>query len=183
MKPYVIRSKRLYLRRFQPSDYQDLHEYLSDPEVVRYEPYEAFNLKQSKFEALNRSSRPCYWAVCLNQTNKVIGNLYFNKTTFETYELGFVFNRAYQKQGYAFESCKALLQYAFQIMNVRRVIALCAMDNINSWTLMERLQMRRESSYVQNVAFKKDSQGNPIYINTYQYAILKTEYDQYNTSH
>lgn len=177
MQSPIIRSERLFLRRFQPSDYLDLHEYLSDPEVVRFEPYEPFTLKQSKLEALNRAKSPSYWAVCLTDTNKVIGNLFFNKEEYETYELGYVFNRLYQKHGYATESCQALLQYAFRTLNVRRVIALCSMENSNSWRLMERLQMRKEACFLKNVAFKKDCNGNPIYFNSFQYAILKMEYE------
>ena len=34
-----VETKRLILRRFRESDLQDLHEYLSDPEVVAFEPY------------------------------------------------------------------------------------------------------------------------------------------------
>ena len=34
-----VETARLILRRFRESDLQDLHEYLSDPEVVAFEPY------------------------------------------------------------------------------------------------------------------------------------------------
>ena len=176
MQSPVICSERLFLRRFHPTDYLDLHEYLSDPEVVRFEPYDPFTLKQSKIETQNRANSPSYWAVCLTDTNKVIGNLFLNREEFETYELGYVFNRLYQKHGYATESCQALLHYAFETLNIRRIIALCSTDNSNSWKLMERLNMRREGCFLKNVAFKKDENGNPIYFNSYQYALLKTEY-------
>lgn len=178
MQSPIICSERLFLRRFQPSDYLDLYEYLSDPEVVRFEPYDPFTLKQSKLEAQNRANSPSYWAVCLADTNKVIGNLYLNKEEFETYELGYVFNRLYHKHGYATESCEALLHYAFETLNIRRVIALCSTENSDSWELMERLNMRREGCFLENVAFKEDENGNPVYFNSYQYAILKSEYQE-----
>ena len=126
MQTPVIRSKRLFLRRFQPSDYLDLHEYLSDPEVVRFEPYEPFNLKQSKLEALNRANSPCYWAVCLTGTNKVIGNLYFNKEDYETYELGFVFNRLYQKHGSVI--WKGYLIFILFIVGLYTLLALLGLE-------------------------------------------------------
>ncbi|MGE5559585.1 MAG: GNAT family N-acetyltransferase [Chloroflexota bacterium] len=34
-----LETDRLVLRRFRPDDWRDLHEYLSDELVVRYEPY------------------------------------------------------------------------------------------------------------------------------------------------
>ena len=36
--------------------------------------------------------------------------------------------------------------------------------------------MRREGLFKEFVSFVKDSDGNPIYENTYQYAILKKEW-------
>jgi len=177
MKSPVIVSERLFLRRFVPSDYFDLYEYLSDPEVVRYEPYSPFTLRQAKTEAINRSNSCYYWAVCLKTSDKLIGNLYFYPTEYDTYELGFVFNRYYQKQGYAQESCRCLIEYAFHTMHVRRIIAFCCTDNFDSWKLMERLNMRREAYMLQNISFSKDANGNPIYYDSYEYAILKSEYE------
>lgn len=181
-KKPAITSDRLILRHFESSDYLDLYEYLSDPEVVRFEPYEPFTLKQSKTEAQNRASCSAYWAVCLKMTGKVIGNLYLNQEEFDTYELGYVFNRLYQKQGYATESCKALLQYAFLHLKAHRIIALCSTENTNSWKLMERLSMRREGCFLQNATFKKDLHGNPIYFDSYEYAILRNDYMKINST-
>lgn len=36
--PIIAKTDRLLLRRYRESDLQDLYEYLSDPEVVKYEP-------------------------------------------------------------------------------------------------------------------------------------------------
>lgn len=180
MKSPVLFTDRLILRQFQPEDYLDLHEYLSDPEVVRFEPYETFSLKQSKAEAESRANSQFYWAVCLKDTGKVIGNLYFHPEEYETFEIGYVFNRFYQKHGYALESCNAFFEYAFQTLHARRIIALCSTENVNSWTLMERLHMRREGCFLQNVAFKKDSDGNPIYFDSYEYAILRQDFKNFS---
>ena len=49
-----IRTKRLTLRPFQKGDAQDLYEYLSDPEVVRFEPYRPYTLESCGQEAENR---------------------------------------------------------------------------------------------------------------------------------
>ena len=177
MKSPVLVSERLYLRRFLPSDYFDLYEYLSDPDVVRYEPYSPFTLRQTRSEAINRANSCYYWAVCLKESDKLIGNLYFNPTDYDTYELGFVFNRFYQKHGYAAESCRCLMDYAFRTLRVRRIVAFCCTENYDSWKLMERLSMRREACLLQNISFNKDAKGNPIYSDSYGYAILRSEYE------
>ncbi|MFD1175072.1 GNAT family N-acetyltransferase [Paenibacillus puldeungensis] len=171
-----IHTERLTIRRFTPDDWQDLHEYLSDEEVVRFEPYEPYSEQQAKEEAIHRSKDAAFYAVCLKQSGKLIGNLYLSKGDFDTYELGYVFNSKYQGQGYASESSKALLDYAFTQLGARRVIAMCSTLNEHSWRLLERLGLRREGLLLQNVFFKTDSHGDPIWFDTYEYAILKKEW-------
>lgn len=41
-----IETERLILRNFEERDLNDLYEYLSDPEVVKYEPYKAMTLNE-----------------------------------------------------------------------------------------------------------------------------------------
>ena len=41
-----VETERLILRRFRESDLQDLHEYLSDPDVVAFEPYKPQTMEE-----------------------------------------------------------------------------------------------------------------------------------------
>lgn len=43
-----IETERLILRSFYKENLQDLHEYLSDEEVVRYEPYRPMTLQETE---------------------------------------------------------------------------------------------------------------------------------------
>lgn len=171
-----IVTDRLIIRNFEISDWQDLYEYLSDKEVVKFEPYDIFSVDQAKEEAICRSKNESFFAVCLRDNEKLIGNLYLGKGDFDTWELGYVFNRKYQGQGYATEGAKALLDYAFTHFGARRIIAMCSPKNNQSWKLLERLNLRREGLLLQNIFFKTDSNGEPIWLDTYEYAILKSEW-------
>lgn len=171
-----IVTKRLVIRRFRPEDWQDLYEYLSDEEVVKYEPYEVHTRDQARETAVYRAGNDSFYAVCLRESGKLIGNLYFEKEHFDTWELGYVFNKNYQGQGFAFESGKALLDYAFDQLGARRIVAMCNPQNHRSWRLMERLSMRREGLLIQNIYFKRNVNGDPIWMDTYEYAILKEEW-------
>ena len=162
----ILETERLILRRFCPEDWKDLHEYLSDPEVVCYEPYEVFTETQSREEAARRSGDGDFWAVCLKDGGKVIGNLYFSSGEFKNYELGYVFNRAYQGQGYATESARALIGLGFEKLGVNRIVAMCNPENVKSWRLLERLGLRREGYLRKNAYFKTDAAGNPPSPNT-----------------
>jgi len=172
-------TERLIIRDFRPDDWSDLYEYLSDPKVVLYEPYQVFTAEQCKQAAIDRSTRQCFRAVCLKSTNKLIGNLYFNQIDppiFLTWELGYVFNSEYQGNGYALESCRAVLRQGFLDLAIRRVIALCNTLNIPSWRLLERLGFRREGHYLKQSFFKYDEKGRPVWQDVYEYAILSDEW-------
>lgn len=178
-----LHTDRLYVRRFLPEDWSDLYEYLSKPEVVRYEPYEAYTVEDCVEAAKERSTeeKNRFWAVCLNETNKMIGHLYFSQEEpeeFNTWELGYVFNPAFYGQGYATEACECILKYGFEEKRAHRIIAGVNVINKASWRVLERLKMRREGHSLQNVFFKRNEKGEPIWNDSYQYGILFSEYSK-----
>ncbi|MNI70272.1 ribosomal-protein-S5-alanine N-acetyltransferase [compost metagenome] len=89
--------------------------------------------------------------------------------------IGYIFNPAYYGKGYATEACQRLLKYVFEELGAHRVMALCNPENAPSWRLLERLLMRREGYFKNEVFFKTTESGQPIWQDTYQYAILKEE--------
>jgi RimJ/RimL family protein N-acetyltransferase len=173
---YMLQTERLIIRQFLPRDGADLFEYLSDPNVVRYEPYDVLTLEECCLEAEQRTGDEAFWAVCLHDGQKLIGNLYFEKQRFDTWELGYVFNASYQGKGYALESAQALMRYAFTMLGARRIVANCNPDNEKSWRLLERLGFRREGHRIRGVYFKRDENGCPLWHDTYEYAILAEEW-------
>ena len=173
-----METKRLILRKFVIEDWADLYEYLSDPEVIKYEPYNVFSQEACKQEAVNRSRKGAFWAVCLKDTGKLIGNIYLSKQDLDTWELGYVFNAKYHGKGYATEAAEFLVNIAFRENDARRIIAMCNPLNIPSWKLLERLGLRREGHLIQNIYFKKDNSGNPIWADTFEYGILASEWSK-----
>lgn len=171
-----METKRLSIRRFSPNDWEDLFEYLSQELVVKYEPYEIFTKESSKQEAIRRAADNNFWAVCLKDCGKLIGNIYLAKQDFGTWELGYVFNAKYHGKGYATEAAYAMIDDVFMNFNARRVIAMCNPLNKPSWKLLERVGMRREGHLLQNIYFKKDENNCPIWSDTFEYGILACEW-------
>ncbi|MDP4088478.1 MAG: GNAT family protein [Bacillota bacterium] len=175
----ILETERLILRRFSSEDWKDLYEYLSNVKAVKYEPYDVFTMDESKQEAVNRANLEEFWAVCLKENKKVIGNLYFKQQQpdeFLTWELGYVFNPLYGRKGYATESCRRIIDYAFKELKTRRITAMCNPKNAPSWMLLERLGMGKEGHLRENMYFKFDEQGNPIWADTYIYSVLSKEW-------
>ena len=164
-------TERLILRRFRESDLADLHEYLSDPEVVVFEPYKPMTMEEVKENLDWRISTEEMLAVELKSTGKLIGNVYLGKREYDALEIGFVFNGLYQHRGYARESCEKLIELAFAA-GIHRIYAECDPENQASWGLLERLGFAREAHLRKNVYFWKDANGNPIWKDTYIYSLL-----------
>jgi len=57
-------------------------------------------------------------------------------------ELSYAFGRAYHRQGYAAEACRALIDYAFRELKIPRIAYGVDGDNVPSWSLMKSLGFR-----------------------------------------
>lgn len=167
----ILETDRLILRRFKKNDLQDLYEYLSDSEVIRYEPHKPMSMDETESNLEWRISTDEMVAVELKNNGKMIGNVYLGKRDFESLEIGYVFNKDYWGKGYAKESCTALLALAFS-NGVHRIFAECDPENTGSWKLLESLGFEREAHLKKNVYFWKDSENKPIWKDTYIYAKL-----------
>jgi RimJ/RimL family protein N-acetyltransferase len=173
-----LETARLTMRGFAPEDWPDLLEYLSQPETVKFEPYEPFSPETARREALRRAGDERFLAVCLRGSGKLIGNLYFAKRDFEAYELGYVFNAQYGRQGYATEAASALMGDLFAKKGAHRLFAECNPQNERSCRLLERLGFRREGHLRQNIFFKRGEDGVPLWQDTLLYGLLSSEWEK-----
>ena len=114
--------------------------------------------------------------MCRKDDGKLIGNIYLHDDGDGNWELGYVFNACFLHCGYATEAARGMLKWAFAARNAHRVYAMCDPKNAPSWRLLERLSMRREGHMRKNVFFWRDEAGQPLWKDTYLYAILRDEW-------
>lgn len=130
-------------------------------------------LRRYKKEDLDyRINSDEFIAVETKDNHKMIGNIYFSKRDFNSFEIGYVFNNKYWGKGYASEACKAIINEAFS-KGTHKIIAHCDPLNPNSWNLLERLGFEREAHLKENVYFWVDDDNNPIWKDTFIYGLLK----------
>ena len=139
-KIIIAETKRLILRKYQQEDLQDLYEYLSDREVVEYEPYKPLTFDETKENLKWRIGTDEMIAVELKQSRKMIGNVYMGKREFETLEMGYVFNRNCWGHGYAAESCRRHFQTAYteSMQNATPLMSVHG-NCLKHWDFRERL--------------------------------------------
>ena len=166
-----IRTERLRLRAFRESDYDDLFEFLFQQKDDEFEGYPGITYENGREYLRQRLDSEAFYAVALPDSGKVIGNIYCGNRDFDAKEVGYSINRDYQRMGYAGEALSAVIENAFR-QGAHRVFAECDPRNTASWKLLEKVGLRREAHFRQNIWFHKDSNGVPIWKDTYVYAKL-----------
>lgn len=182
----MIKTERLILRPFLEIDADDLFLYLREPLVPCFACMQIHSYEEAKEEARKRAENPeYYFAIVLKDTGKVIGEINAHKESdtpdaavFDTFNPCWMLHKEYHGNGYAYEAAYAFFEYLFYEKGARRIYAYTEDYNISSQKLCEKLGMRREGLFQEFVSFVKDEEGNPIYENTMQYAILRREWLQ-----
>ena len=184
----MIETTRLILRPFREEDAADVFEYLEKPTVNCFACMKLDSLEEAREAVKEKMTQGDYcFAIVLRTTGKVIGEIeahpessqpdmaeYYIKDTFSPC---WMLAPAYQSKGYAFEAAHAFFDYLFCQKGARRIYAYTEDYNLPSQNLCRKLGMRQEGLFPEFVSFVNDANGDPIYENTMQWAILKKEWE------
>lgn len=178
----ILETERLILRPFEETDFKAVHAYASVAENIQYMewgPNDESDTKKfiSEVIALSKEN-PCknhQFAAVLKSTQKLIGGCNLILLSEEQGEIGWILHRDYWKQGFGTEMGKRMLEYGFDKLGLRRIIARCDAENYGSYRVMERIGMRREGCFLEARSANKFSDKK--YGDEYLYAILKDEWE------
>ncbi|RCK51189.1 GCN5 family acetyltransferase [Thalassospira profundimaris] len=175
----TLATDRLILRNFTKNDAEDLFAYLNVPTISCFLCLALENIEKAAQEAEKRSKSDDYIAVCDKSSGQVIGDVFgvAEKHEKDVFAVGWNFNPSFQGKGFAHEAASALFDHLFTEKNARHLYAYVEDTNLSSENLCKKLGMRKEGHFIEFVSFKNDANGNPIYENTLQYALLKREWD------
>ena len=174
---YAIATERLVLRNFQTSDAAGLFAYLHAPSASCFFDLALPDMAAARAEVAKRSTDEASIAVALKDSDLLIGDLFAHRED-DTFSVGWNFHPDHGGKGYAFEAARALFQHLFDQMQARRLYAYVEDHNRPSQRLCEKLGMRKEGLFMEFVSFGTDANGQPMFENTMQYAILKREWQQ-----
>src|SRR6266498_3646149 len=143
-----VETGRLILRRYRASDQAAIHEYASDPEVVRYANWGPNDIPMTKsfLESCLRGQER--WprdavdvAVEVKREGRMIGGLRLTVLDIgnQTGDFGYTLNPRHWNNGFATEAAGALLSIAFHQIKLHRVWATCDVRNRASFRVMETL--------------------------------------------
>ena len=145
-------TKRLIIRRLKVDDLEAIFEHRSDPFTSRFigrpatlaDAQARITQAQSPWEG--KEGERLMLAIECKESGLLFGELMFKFVSVEHKcgEVGYRLAHKHQGKGYAFEAASALIKEVFVQFEVSKLNAICAVDNIASWKLMEKLGMQRE---------------------------------------
>jgi RimJ/RimL family protein N-acetyltransferase len=176
----TLETSRLLLRPFAERDADAFSRYRSDPEVARYQGWDApYPIEQARRFVAEMAALhpgiPGEWyqlALELKSGGEMIGDVAFQflKEAPRQAEIGFTLAHPYQGQGYAGEAVRRLLAYLFDALGLHRVRANTDPANTASARLLRRAGMRHEGRFVDSLWFKG------AWASEDWYAILRSEW-------
>jgi len=174
----IFETERLTLREFQESDFEAIHLYASDPEVVRYLEWgpnteeHTRSFLETQLSQQNSQPRKIYnFALVLNINGKLIGSCEISISQPEHKQgfIGYVLNKNYWNHGYMTEAAKRITQFGFEQLKLHRICATCDPANTASYRVMEKIGMKYEGLLRQHKLVKGK------WRDSFQYSILEQE--------
>jgi RimJ/RimL family protein N-acetyltransferase len=175
-----LETDRLVLREFVEDDWRALYAIESREDVNRYQGYDAHTEEQSRayvaktIASAAETPRMLYEVAIAKRSDeqRLIGRGGIRRTTAEPRvgEMWVVLAPSEQKQGFVLEAARAMMSYAFAELAMHRLYGDCDPRNTPSAQLMERLGMRREAHFRENVFIKGEWCDSAIY------AVLASEW-------
>ena len=173
----VITTNRLLLTPMNEGDIDFIIELEQRDESYKYDsdgaPTSDQVLKRCQWFIARTQALPDDGAIrwIVRKDNLMIGEVHFTcnyKRTHE-WEIGYKFLKEYWGNGFASESVKAVMQYAFTHFNVNRISAFINAENDRSAALAERVRMKKEG------CLREVRLINGIYYDEYIFSLLKRE--------
>ena len=152
-EPFTIATtQRIILRELTLSDMKALYEIYQQPEIKKYvHEIDDYETELSKLEAYINHVYPFYhfgyWGIFDAKTNQLIGRCGIQANEIDgqsEIELGYFVSMESQGKGFAYESIKEVLRYAFQRLDLSRIVSVIETSNIKSRNLALKLGMKLE---------------------------------------
>ena len=159
----TLQTPRLILRKIVIEDAEDIFAYASDPQVSTYTLWAAHHSINQTYEYLNnlvfqtyRAGAGMYWGIVEKESSKLIGTCSLHNTPIHRRaEMGYVLSRDYWGKGLMTEAAKAAIAFGFHVMQLLRIQAYCAVENIGSTRVLEKSGMQFEG-ILHNYVFTKN---------------------------
>ena len=178
----MFTTTRITLRELKLTDIENIHQLHSLPETDEYNtlgiPASIHITKKivaEWFVAQKQTIRETYvFAIELNANNSFIGliGLKIGKQNYRTAEVWFKIHKDFWSKGYTTEALIRILEFGFNNLNLHRIEAGCAVENVASSRVLEKVGLTREGTKRKKLPIRGEWKDN------YFYAILEEDFSK-----
>ena len=176
----MLQTKRLNIRELEWIDIDNIHQLHSLPETDEFntlgipETIEVTEKILSEWlNAQNQLPRNAYiFGIDLKNENEFIGLIAINlgKINYKTAEVWFKIHKDFWRKGYTTEALSEILDFGFNQLQLHRIEAGCAVENVASSKVLEKVGMIREGMKRKKLPIRGEWKDN------YFYAILEEDF-------
>ena len=175
----ILKTERLTLRPVSENDIENIFKLQSLEQTTQFNtskaPIDIFETKISveKWIAQNNKEKINHFtfAVELTDDKNFIGLIGLNlgKEHYKNAEIWFQLDYRFWNKGYATESLRKIIDFGFETLKLHRIEAGCAVNNVGSFRVLEKVGMLREAHTRKLLPLQSGWSDN------YGYAILSTD--------
>ena len=175
-----LQTNRLVFREVSTDDISNIHQLHSLPETDEFNTLgipasiQDTEIIISDWLAEQNAKPQTSYTFCLDLvgTKEFIGLIALNigKPKYQSAEVWYKINPKYWGKGYATEALTMLLDFSFNVLKLHRIEAGCAVENIASVKVLEKIGMTREGMKRKKLPIRGDWKDN------YFYAILDEDF-------
>lgn len=155
-KNYIFKSERLGFRNWSDNDLTEFAKINADSEVMEHFPKPL--TKQETVELINRLSSNCsengycYFATETLHNGELIGFIGLALQDYETdftpaVDIGWRLKKSAWGKGYATEGARKCLEFAFNELNLEKIISTCTENNTKSENVMKKIGMEQMGKF------------------------------------
>lgn len=141
-------TNRLILRELKLDDVEDFYAYCKKPVIGPMAGWAPHQSLQQSYEILKMMIKENeVWGITIKPSNQVVGTIGLHVRNFDNAiknqkEIGYVIDDPYWGQGYALEAVRAVLRYAFETVELDRVLCGHATHNHQSKRVIEKARFK-----------------------------------------
>lgn len=140
----ILTTERLTLRPLSIDDQQDIFALRSDPKINKFLGRPLCKTNEDAINFINNvndnieKSNTYYWAITLTDTKTLVGTICLFDFSSEnnSCEIGYELMTKFQGQGIMKEAAQVVIDYVFQTLKLKKILAFTHYDNQNSTNLL-----------------------------------------------
>lgn len=143
----ILTTERLTLRQLSIDDHQDIFALRSNPETSKFLDRQLCKTIEDARNFINkinnniRKGNSLYWAITLTDTKTLVGTICLFDFSSEknSCEIGYELMTQFQGQGIMKEAAQVVIDYVFETLKFKKILAFTHYENQDSTNLLLKL--------------------------------------------